>query len=142
MTGSINRIKLLLKRKKIESMGWTLEKEFSFEASHQLPDHDGKCARLHGHSWRGRLVCRESSLQTSGPKSGMLVDFGEMKAAIEDVLENKLDHYHLNDSLEMRAPTSEAIAKWIFEKLKPKLPLLVAVIIEETCSTRCTYEPD
>jgi len=123
-------------------MGWTLEKEFSFEASHQLPDHDGKCARLHGHSWRGRLVCRESSLQTSGPKSGMLVDFGEMKAAIEDVLENKLDHYHLNDSLEMRAPTSEAIAKWIFEKLKPKLPLLVAVIIEETCSTRCTYEPD
>ena len=131
-----------MKRKKIESMGWTLEKEFSFEASHQLPDHDGKCARLHGHSWRGRLVCRESSLQTSGPKSGMLVDFGEMKAAIEDVLENKLDHYHLNDSLEMRAPTSEAIAKWIFEKLKPKLPLLVAVIIEETCSTRCTYEPD
>lgn len=123
-------------------MGWTLEKEFSFEASHQLPDHDGKCARLHGHSWRGRLVCRESSLQTSGPKSGMLVDFGEMKAAIEDVLENKLDHYHLNDSLEMRAPTSEAVAKWIFEKLKSKLPLLVAVIIEETCSTRCTYEPD
>ena len=48
-----------------------LEKEFSFEASHQLPLHDGKCARLHGHSWKGRIIIEGEELATTGPKSGM-----------------------------------------------------------------------
>lgn len=123
-------------------MAWTLEKDFRFEASHQLPKHDGKCARLHGHSWRGRLICRGRQLQETGPHEAMLIDYSEMRGAIQSLLEEKLDHWHLNDSLKMQSPTSEAIAKWIYDQVKPKLPSLLAVEIEETCTSRCRYEPE
>lgn len=118
-----------------------LEKEFRFEASHQLPLHDGKCARLHGHSWVGRIVCEGLHLVGSGPKMGMLLDYNDMKAALAEVLENYLDHWHLNETLDLVHPTSEAIAFWLFTHLKPKLPLLTEVIIEETCTSRCVYRP-
>lgn len=51
-----------------------LEKTFRFEASHQLPKHDGKCARLHGHSWVGRVVIEGPDLIGDGAKAGMLQD--------------------------------------------------------------------
>jgi len=120
---------------------WRLEKEFRFEASHQLPYHDGKCKRLHGHSWAGRLVCEADELQETGPQRGMVVDFGRMKNAINDLLENYLDHWHLNESLKIENPTSEVVAKWIYEKVKPQLPELSSVIIDETCTCRCIYSP-
>jgi len=122
-------------------MSWRLEKEFRFEASHQLPHHDGKCRRLHGHSWVGRLVCEGAELQTSGPKQGMLMDFSEMKSVIQPLLENHLDHWHLNETLKMESPTSEEVARWIFQQIKPKMPQLKSVIIEETCTSRCEYRP-
>lgn len=118
---------------------WTLEKEFRFEASHVLPHHGGKCARLHGHSWRGRLVCRGEELHSSGPRSGMLVDYGELSAAIKPLLDQYLDHYHLNDSLDLESPTSEEVARWIFRRVKIHLPQLVSVILDETCTSRCIY---
>jgi 6-pyruvoyltetrahydropterin/6-carboxytetrahydropterin synthase len=121
-------------------MSWILEKEFHFEASHILPHHDGKCARLHGHSWKGRLICKGDQLHESGSKSGMLVDFADMKSAIKPLLDEYLDHYHLNDSLKLESPTSELVAQWIFRKVKTKLPELSAVIIEETCTSLCRYE--
>ena len=119
---------------------WTLEKEFRFEASHILPHHDGKCRRLHGHSWKGRLVCQGNSLQETGPQSGMLMDFGVMTTAVKDLLENYLDHYHLNESLQLESPTSEAVARWIFQRIKARLPELTAVVIDETCTCRCIYD--
>jgi 6-pyruvoyltetrahydropterin/6-carboxytetrahydropterin synthase len=122
-------------------MSWRLEKEFRFEASHQLPHHDGKCQRLHGHSWVGRLVCEGSALHGSGPKQGMLTDFSDMKKAIHSLVEEYLDHWHLNDSLKMESPTSEEVARWIYNQVKPRLPELTAVILEETCTSRCEYRP-
>lgn len=116
-----------------------LEKTFRFEASHQLPNHDGKCRRLHGHSWVGTLICADALLVTQGPKAGMLVDFGDLSKAIKPLLDEYLDHWHLNDKLPMENPTSEEIARWIFDKLKPDLPWLVAVRIEETCTSAAEY---
>jgi 6-pyruvoyltetrahydropterin/6-carboxytetrahydropterin synthase len=121
---------------------WTLEKKFRFEASHVLPHHGGKCARLHGHSWNGVLVCEGRALHTEGSQAGMLVDFDCMKQAIEPLVEEYLDHYHLNDSTGLESPTSEALAQWIYDRVKPSLPMLAAVIIEETCTSRCTYRPE
>ncbi|MDB5036916.1 MAG: 6-carboxy-5,6,7,8-tetrahydropterin synthase [Bacteriovoracaceae bacterium] len=122
-------------------MTWRLEKEFRFEASHQLPNHQGKCSRLHGHSWTGRLVCEANRLQESGSSSGMVVDFDLMTKIIQPLLEKYLDHWHLNESLKMESPTSEMISRWIFEKVKPDLPELTAVIVDETCKSRCEYRP-
>lgn len=118
-----------------------LEKKFRFEASHQLPKHDGKCSRLHGHSWIGTLVCEDYELVTQGSKAGMLVDFGDLSAAIKPLLDQYLDHWHLNETTGLANPTSEELARWIFNRLKPDLPWLVAVRIEETCTSSAEYQP-
>ncbi|BAW96155.1 6-pyruvoyl tetrahydropterin synthase [[Synechococcus] sp. NIES-970] len=122
---------------------WELYKEFRFEAAHQLPHHDGKCARLHGHSWVMRVYLRGDRLHTTGPKQGMLFDFGDIKKYVQPLLDQYLDHYHLNDSLGMESPTSEAIAQWIYGELKKvNLPGLAAVEIKETCTAGCIYTED
>lgn len=120
---------------------WRLEKEFRFEASHQLPYHEGKCRRLHGHSWKGRIVCEGAELQTSGSSRGMLLDYSDMKEAITPLLEKYLDHWHLNETLGLENPTAEEVARWIFLKLKPQLSTLTSIVIEETCTSRCEYRP-
>jgi len=124
---------------------WRLEKSFTFEAAHKLPHHDGKCARLHGHSWRGTvaLVTKESAeLQSEGPKQGMIVDYGDMKGIIKPIVDKYLDHHYLNDTLEIESPTSEEVARWLWNILRSN-PVLVAfdivVIIEETCTSKCSY---
>jgi len=127
---------------------WTLEKKFTFEASHQLVHHDGKCARCHGHSWVGYIVITGSELQKAGPKQGMLVDFSTLSQAVKPMVDEYLDHWHLNDTLQTDSPTSEMIARWVWEyvhnvlfgkELKFRAPFSLAVSIEETCTSRCTY---
>lgn len=122
---------------------WTIYKEFRFEAAHRLPHHDGKCQRLHGHSWRGRVYVRGQSLIPDGAKQGMLMDFGEISAYIDPLVEKYLDHYYLNETLPLESPTSEAIARWIYEQLAAAgLPGLVAVEIRETCTSGCVYRQE
>lgn len=123
---------------------FTLTKEFRFEASHQLVDHDGKCSRLHGHSWKGRVIVSGGRVSSDAPKRNMLVDFGDLKKLIDPIVEQFLDHHHLNETLRCEAPTSEFIASWIFCSLERDIKLLavrlVAVEIDETCTSSCRYE--
>lgn len=116
---------------------WELMKEFRFEASHLLPHHDGKCARLHGHSWVGRVYVRGSELIQEGPKTGMVRDYADISAPVKAMVEQHLDHRHLN--ILLSNPTSELVAQWVFQYLSPQIPGLVAVEIEETCTSRCRY---
>jgi len=120
---------------------WLVSKQFRFEASHKLPYHNGKCARLHGHSWIGQLVCESTELSTKGSNKGMVTDFEDITRAIAPLLEDSLDHWHLNDTTGLENPTSEELARWIYDKLKSSLPQLTKVIIEETCTSRCEYQP-
>lgn len=116
-----------------------VEKQFRFEASHQLPQHSGKCARLHGHSWVGRVIVEGKRLHESGPQTGMVIDFAEMAKPIKTLVDAHLDHYHLNDSTGLKNPTSEELARWIYLQLQPFILGMVAVQIEETCTSRCEY---
>ncbi len=119
---------------------WLIYKEFRFEAAHILPHHDGKCRRLHGHSWIGRVYVKGDRLIENGPKQGMIMDYGDIKQYLQPLLDNFLDHYYLNETTGLENPTSEAIAKWIFEKLeKAGLPGLESVEIQETCTSGCLY---
>ena len=118
-----------------------LSKSFTFEASHQLTNHDDKCARLHGHSWRGWVTLRYETIHEDGPKRGMAQDYGDIAASLKPLVASALDHHHLNDTIHPTAPTSEAVARFLFDKLKPALPALRSVTIEETATSRCTYEP-
>ena len=111
-------------------------KEFSIEAAHRLPNvpEGHKCARLHGHSF---LV----SIHVEGTfdsKTGWIMDFGDIKTAFAPIYE-ELDHHYLNDVVGLENPTSENLALWIWQKLKPELPLLSAVKIKETCTSGCVY---
>jgi 6-pyruvoyltetrahydropterin/6-carboxytetrahydropterin synthase len=119
---------------------WVLGKEFTFEASHQLKYHDGKCARLHGHSWKGIVYVQGNCLMQDGAKQGMVMDYSEIKQYLKPLVDGYLDHYHLNESLGLENPTSEVIAQWIFNQLTESgLRGLVGVQINETCTSRCFY---
>jgi 6-pyruvoyl tetrahydropterin synthase/QueD family protein len=120
-------------------MSYQLEKRFTFEAAHRLPHHKGKCSRLHGHSWVGWLIVKGDQLQSEGSQSGMLVDYSDLGALIKPICEEYLDHHFLNETLGLESPTSEAIAKWIFDRLKYQIPFQLSVAIEETCTSRCVY---
>lgn len=113
-----------------------LVKEFRFEAAHYLPNlPDGhKCRRMHGHSFRGEIAVRGET----DPHTGWLIDFGELKQKVRPLVD-RLDHYLLNEIPGLENPTSEYLAIWIWNELKPLIPELHRVTIEETCSSRCNY---
>jgi 6-pyruvoyltetrahydropterin/6-carboxytetrahydropterin synthase len=110
---------------------------FSIEAAHRLPNvpPDHKCARLHGHSFR-------IELHLSGPvdeRLGWVMDFADVRSAFQPVFD-QLDHHCLNDVPGLENPTSEQLARWIWSRTKPALPLLSKVVIHETCTSGCSYE--
>lgn len=72
------------------------------------------------------------------PRTGWLVDFADIKAAFEPLFE-KLDHHYLNEVPGLENPTAEMLARWIWIRIKPVLPLLTQVTIAETCNARCEY---
>lgn len=111
-------------------------KIFTLEAAHLLPNvPDGhKCARLHGHSFRIELHV-EGAL---GERSGWVMDFSELKLAFQP-LYDQLDHHYLNEIEGLDNPTSERLAVWIWDRLKPSLPLLSQVVVHETCTSGCRY---
>ncbi|MEB3250212.1 MAG: 6-carboxytetrahydropterin synthase QueD [Merismopediaceae bacterium] len=119
---------------------WLIYKEFRFEAAHRLPHHPGKCQRLHGHSWLGRVYLHSDRLIPAGEEQGMVMDFGRLQDYLTPLLEDYLDHYYLNETLGMESPTSEAIAEWIAQQLLARgLKELHSVEIRETCTSGTRY---
>ncbi len=111
-------------------------KIFTIEAAHRLPHVPAghKCSRLHGHSFRVEIHLRGDS----GTDSGWVMDFSDVKAAFQP-LHDQLDHHYLNDIAGLENPTSERLSIWIWDHLKPSLPLLSEVIVHETCTSGCRY---
>jgi len=112
-------------------------KEFTFEAAHLLPHVPAghKCGRLHGHSFRVEVHVRGPL----DPLLGWVVDFADIKTAVKPVLA-RLDHYYLNDIPGLENPTSEILARWLWQELQPRLPLLSRIVVKETCTSGCIYQ--
>lgn len=112
---------------------------FTIEAAHRLPNVPAghKCARLHGHSFRVELHVTGDV----DPHTGWVMDFADLKAAFEPVLE-QLDHRCLNDIDGLENPTSENLARWIWADIQPRLPRLSRVVVHETCTGGCSYQGD
>jgi 6-pyruvoyltetrahydropterin/6-carboxytetrahydropterin synthase len=111
-------------------------REFTIEAAHRLPNlpEGHKCRRLHGHSFR-------IELHVSGEveeKTGWVMDFADIEEAFRPLFE-QLDHHYLNDVDGLANPTSETLARWIWERLQPALPALAKVVVRETCTDGCIY---
>ncbi len=85
-----------------------------FDAAHRLPNYDGKCARIHGHTYTVEVVL-------GGPvdgTTGFLMDFYDLKRILKTVLSD-LDHRDLNEIL--ANPTAETIAEHIKGRLELSL---------------------
>jgi 6-pyruvoyl-tetrahydropterin synthase len=67
-----------------------------------------------------------------------IIDFSEIKSAFKPVLD-QLDHNYLNELAGLDNPTSENIARWIWQHVKPRLPLLSKVVVRETCTSGAVY---
>ena len=120
-------------------MKMEIRKTFQFEAAHRLPNlpANHKCWRLHGHSFQAEIVVAGEC----DPQLGWLMDYAEITDIFRPLWE-QLDHHYLNDIPGLENPTSENIANWIWQQLKPRLPLLTEVIVAETCTARCVYRGD
>ncbi|MCK4342163.1 MAG: 6-carboxytetrahydropterin synthase QueD [Phycisphaerae bacterium] len=113
-----------------------LTKTFDFDAAHHLPTfpEGHKCRGPHGHGFRV-AVRVEGEVDEA---KGYLLDFGEITAACEPI-RKKLDHAYLNEIAGLENPTAENLARWIWQRLKPQLPLLSAVIVYESATSACEY---
>jgi 6-pyruvoyltetrahydropterin/6-carboxytetrahydropterin synthase len=117
-------------------MKMDLRRTFQFEAAHLLPHlpETHKCRRLHGHSFQVEIVVTGEVI----PEFGWVMDYADVKAAFKPLWE-RLDHYYLNEVKGLENPTSENLAIWIWNELKPRLPLLSEVVVAETCTAKCVY---
>lgn len=109
---------------------------FNLECARRLPNlpPEHPCARVHGHSF-------QIQIHVSGPLHpdlGWVLDFAEVQQAWQPVHET-LDHRYLNDIDGLGNPTSEHLAVWIWDRLKPRIGGLSKVTVMETPSTGCTY---
>ena len=126
---------------------YSLRVEGSFSSAHNLRGYKGKCEDLHGHNWRVEICIKSRELD----KIGMVQDFKYLKSKLNAVLE-KMDHKYLNNipyfsaagrsaSGEKRInPTSENIAKYIYNQLKNGIPALKSITVWENSTSCATYE--
>lgn len=124
---------------------YRIRKTKSFDAAHRLPQHHGKCANLHGHTYSVTAEVEGRWLSGKGPEEGMLVDYGRLSEAMDEQL-RMLDHAMLND----RFPntTSELMAyelymAWapVIRRLSSNRARLAAVMVSETPSSCAEYRP-
>lgn len=113
-----------------------ISKEFRFEAAHYLPrvPKEHQCSRLHGHSWRVDVTLE-------GPvvaEDGWVMDFGVLSALLAELRE-ELDHRCLNEVPGLENPTSENLAIWIWDRLRPRVGLLHSVRVAETRTSSVIY---
>ena len=123
-----------------------ITKGISFDACHFLPRHVGKCANMHGHTWKVAVTVCGQDLEAVGPNSGMILDFAHLKSLMKVHIADRFDHKMLND--ELYNPTAENIAfdiyyalekHWAGTELKYKLH---SVRVYEGDSSWAEYKED
>lgn len=129
-------------------------KVLRFCAGHRIVDHEGGCARLHGHNYKAYITCVAPGLD----RLGRVVDFGCIKTRVGEWIDQNLDHRFLmygNDPLYTALrrcpeaaqsivvvdfnPTAEKIAEMILRRAATLLepwnvkPIMVRLWETETC---------
>lgn len=109
---------------------------FRFEAAHRLPrvPPGHPCGRMHGHGFE---VILHADQDLAGQDMG--VDYDHL-LEIWAPLQAELHHACLNDLHGLENPTSELLAGWLWERLKPTLPALSWVSVYETATAGCHFD--
>ncbi len=115
---------------------YSIKIESYFSSAHFLRVYKGKCEELHGHNWKVEVSIEAEKLD----KAGMILDFQDLKAALNRVLE-KLDHKCLNNIVYFKKvnPTSENIAQYIYKSLKLEVKSLKLVTVWESHNSCASY---
>jgi len=101
-------------------------KQFKFESAHFLPEYDGKCNNVHGHSYSLQIGIQGDV----DDKTGMVMDFSQLKEIVSQEVVDILDHSFLNDlksepgelgiNFPWAMPTAENMVRWIVQRLKTR----------------------
>lgn len=135
-----------------------IAKEFSFDMAHMLDGHDGKCQNLHGHTYKLQVEVT-GELVESGAKSGMVIDFSDLKAVVKREILDKMDHAFIFDSTSEREcqvaelltslnsknfgipmrTTAENMTKYMFDRLQEAGLPVSLIRLWETPTSYCEY---
>lgn len=114
--------------------------ETGFSSAHQLRGYKGKCETLHGHNWRAQVYVTAERLNDID----IAIDFHDLKRISNEII-SQLDHTCLNNVFPFteKNPSSENIARWIFDSLKKRLTeygvKVSAVTVWESDTASATY---
>ncbi|AUI66125.1 MULTISPECIES: 6-carboxytetrahydropterin synthase QueD [Glaesserella] len=137
-----------------------IAKEFSFDMAHMLDGHDGKCKNLHGHTYTLQVEI-SGELHADGAKSGMVMDYSDLKAVVKKHILDNMDHafiYDLTSEKECKVAdllnsldsktfgipartTAEQMAKYMFDTLKAEGLPVSLIRLWETPTSYCEYSP-
>lgn len=121
---------------------FTVFKDFTFSAAHQIRGHRGGCQNLHGHNYRVRVFVRARELDALG----MVIDFADLKKIVAEVVD-PFDHRLINDvpPFDVRNTTAELLSQYVYEEIARRLPsgrTIQRVEIWETDSSCAVYEAE
>jgi 6-pyruvoyltetrahydropterin/6-carboxytetrahydropterin synthase len=114
-------------------MSWTLRVRDKFSAAHFLREYQGKCEKVHGHTFQVEVAVAVAELD----RTGIGFDFAEIKAALASALP---DHTLLNEVFPFN-PSAENLARHLYGELKKKYPL-ESVTVWESDDASATYAED
>lgn len=111
-------------------------KKFTFDSAHYLPTvPDGhKCKNIHGHTYHLTVFLEGDVIE----EIGWIMDFKDVKDVVKPIID-LLDHKLLNEVEGLETPTVECIVVWLWNKLKPDLPLLSKLELHETPTSGIIY---
>lgn len=136
---------------------YCLKTEHSFDAAHFLAGYQGKCKNIHGHRWRVVVEILGEKLIEDGQKRGMLIDFGDLKKEVKELVE-KFDHTFIYEAGSLKEqtllalkeeqfhlmevafrPTAENLSRYFFEKMQEKGYTVFRVEVYETPNNCAVY---
>ena len=115
---------------------YTIRVKGEFSSAHNLKDYKGKCEKLHGHNWKVEAEIGNNRLD----QHGMIMDFRRAKDILNSVLD-MLDHKYLNTMpfFKKHNPTSEIVAKFIYDEISKQVTGLTRITVWETDSSSASY---
>ncbi len=115
---------------------YEIKTQTHFSAAHHLLNYDGECENQHGHNWIVEAYVTGTQLD----KSNILIDYKVLKKHLKAVIDT-LDHTDINELPDFKgiSPSSETLAKYIYDKMKKAVPQISKISVWETSTSCASY---
>lgn len=93
-----------------------ISKEMTFDCAHMLSGHNGKCANLHGHTYKVQVILQDDPINKKGDTSNeMVMDFADLKQLMNEIIVDKFDHAVIFSGAEYRNEAEMDLFAWAFK---------------------------